>query len=239
VQILLAVFLLFIITAAWLYSTGEKEYAEFTLHVITAFGVISAVAMAVYGERIKRWWNRIDLQIEKPEQSDNFFNELVTGSARIKVFHHHLRVKNTMPTEPVTNCRVWLVKILDDNGRGGFEEKFKFAVPRLMAWSPREYSPEVRNFSEDQVFDLGRSFVGQDGRFEVSPYGQGGMFKGDCEAGQKRQYVFKITADNYLKARPIIVEVHVQHCDPTQDWPYGTRTVVEVMPYHSLNCPVS
>ena len=227
---LLVAFILAIIGAIYLYSMGENGSAEFMLHVITALGVFSAVAVAVYGERIRRWWNRIDLRIEKPGQSDNFFNEMVTGSARIKLLCHHLRVRNRTPTQPVTNCRVWLVKILDANDRGAFEEKFKFAVPRLMACAPREYSPEARSFSEDQVFDLGRSFVGQDGRFEVSPYGQGEMFKDDCEAGQKRQYVFKITADNYIKARPIVVEVHVQHCDPTQDWPYGTRTLVEVMP---------
>lgn len=229
VQLLLAVFLLLIAFAVWLYNAGEKQYGEFLLHVITAFGVISAVAMAVYGERIKRWWNRIDLKIEEPGQSDNFFNFIKTpNSGNIKVFCHHLRVKNHMPTQPVTNCRVWLVKILDQNEGGGFEEKFKFAVPRLMAWAPREYSPEARSFSEDQVFDLGRSFVEQGGRFELSPYGQGGMFKGDCLPGQKRQYVFKITADNYIKAGLITVEVHVERCEPTPDWPHGTCTRVEV-----------
>jgi hypothetical protein len=64
VQGLVIVFLFLIAAAEWLYSLGQKDYAEFLLHVITAFGVISAVAMAVYGERIKRLWNRIDLRIE-------------------------------------------------------------------------------------------------------------------------------------------------------------------------------
>ena len=137
-QIFLAAFLLLILAAIRLYSVGEKEYAEFMLHVITAIGVFSAVMMAVYGDRIKRRFNRIALKIEKPEQSDIFFNEVdALGGGKTKVFCHHLRVKNNMPTEPVRNCRVWLVKILDENGRGGFEEKFKFAVPRLMAWAPR------------------------------------------------------------------------------------------------------
>jgi hypothetical protein len=134
-----------------------------------------------------------------------------------------------MPTEPVKNCRVWLVNILDQNDRGGFEEKLKFAVPRLMAWAPREYSPDARSFSEDQVFDFGRSFVQQDGRFEVGPYElQGGIFSGGCSAGQKRQYVFRITADNYIKAKPIVIELHVDRCDPSRDWPYETRTHMDV-----------
>jgi hypothetical protein len=185
--------------------------------------------MAVYGDRIKRWWNRIELQIEDPERPDNFVNLVPTSNATMVVFCHHLRVRNRVPTQPVMNCRVWLVKILDEDGRGAFEETFNFAVPRLMAWGPREYSPDVRSFSEDQVFDLGRSLVTQDGRFEVSVYGQGGNFEGDCKVGQRRQYVFKITADNYIEARPIVVEVHVERCEPTQDWRYDTRTRVEVM----------
>jgi hypothetical protein len=98
----------------------------------------------------------------EPAQSDNFFNYVETPHAgKIKVFCHHLRIRNRTPAQPVTNCRVWLVKILDENDRGAFDETFKFAVPRLMAWAPREYSPDVRSFSEDQVFDFGRSFVEQ------------------------------------------------------------------------------
>ncbi len=220
---LLAAFLLAIVAAVCLYTAGKKDYAEFMLHVVTGIGVLSAVAMAVYGDRIKRRVNKINLQIEKPEQSDNFFNEVATLSGKTKVFCHHLRVKNNMPTEPVRNCRVWLVKILDEKGRGGFEEKFKFAVPRLMAWAPREYSPDVRSFSEDQVFDFGRSFVEQGGRFEVSVYElQGGVFNGGCLPGEKRQYVFRITADNYIKARPISVELGAERCEPTDHWPYKT-----------------
>ena len=207
-KILLASFLLLIAAAICLYSVGYKEQAEFMLHVITSLGVFSAVMTAVYGDTIKRTFNRIRLRIENPEQSDNFFNEAdARKGGRTKVLCHHLRVKNTMPTQAVRNCRVWLVKILDENGRGGFGEKFTFATPRLMMWAPWEYSPDMRSFSEDQVFDFGRTFVEEDGRFEVSLYRlQGGVFKGDCEAGQRRQYVFKITADNYIKAGPITVE---------------------------------
>jgi hypothetical protein len=131
-QILLVVFLFTIAAAVWFYDIGAKEYAEFLLHVITAIGVFSAVTMAVYGERIKRLWNRIDLSIENPEESNNFFDEIVTDTGKTKVLCHHLRVRNKTPTQPVTNCRVWLVKILDQNDSGGFEENFKFAVPRLM-----------------------------------------------------------------------------------------------------------
>ena len=40
--------------------------------------------------------------------------------------------------------------------------------------------------------------------------------------------MFRITADNYIKARPIIVELGVERCEATEDWPYKTRARVEV-----------
>jgi hypothetical protein len=227
---LLIAFLAAIVGAVILYLEGNKDRSEFMLHVVTAIGVFSAVVMALYGERIKRRVNRISLTIEKPEQSDNFFNDADSLSGgRTKVFCHHLRVKNSMPTEPVKNCRVWLVRILDENDRCGFEEKFKFAVPRLMEWAPSEYSPDVRSFSEDQVFDFGKCFVEQGGRFELNVYKtQGGMLKSGCLVGERRQYVFRITADNYIKAEPITVELSVDRCKRTNDWPYETCARVEI-----------
>ena len=216
--------LLAIFVAVYLYCIARKDAAEFMFHVITAIGVLVAVTMALYGDIIRRRVNPIKLTIEEPEQSDNFFKHADAASGRrTKVFCHHLRVKNKKPTQAVTNCRVWLVKILDEDERRGFEEQFKFGVPRLMAWAPREYSPNVRSFSEDQVFDLGNSFVQEGGRFEISPYGQGGMFKGGCLPGEKRQYMFKISADNYIKGEPIAVEVRVERSEPTPDWPTGRR----------------
>src|SRR5215472_7666068 len=88
--------------------------------------------MALYGDIIRRRVNPIKLIIEEPEQFDNFFNDAEASGRRTKVFCHHFRVENKKPTQAVTNCRVWLIKIVDEDGRGGFEEQFKVGVPRLM-----------------------------------------------------------------------------------------------------------
>jgi hypothetical protein len=134
-----------------------------------------------------------------------------------------LRVTNKTAHRPVKNCRVWLVKI-EDEIDNTFKEQFIFAVPRLMQWSPSEFSPEVRSFSEDQVFDFGKSFVDQD-KFDVDYYkNQGGAFAGACVAGQCRRYIFRITADNYVRSKLCAVEVKVRKTEITKEWPYRTKT---------------
>ena len=125
--------LLAIFVAVYLYCTARKDAAEFMLHVITAMGVLVAATMALNGDIIRRRVNSIKLIIEEPEQFDNFFNDADAASGRrMKVFCHHFRVENKKPTQAMTHCRVWLIKIVDEDGRGGFEEQFKFGVPRLM-----------------------------------------------------------------------------------------------------------
>ena len=59
---LLVAFLLAIISAACLYFTGQKEDAEFLLHVVTGIGVFSAVAMAPYGRDAIPYSRKVQLR---------------------------------------------------------------------------------------------------------------------------------------------------------------------------------
>jgi hypothetical protein len=215
--------------AVLLYNDGMKELAEFLLRVLTGFGVLVAVVVAIYGDRIRDAANRIRLQIENTQQTDSSFNVVTGPEGPIHVFCHHLLVRNLTPSRTVKNCRVWLVKILDEDPQGAFREEFRFAVPRLMEWAPAEYSPDVRSFSEDQVFDFGQCHVDR-GRFEVSVYKtQGGMFMGGCVTGKRRRYVLRITADNYVEAKPVTVQVKVKDVEETETWPHGTKAEVVVL----------
>ena len=131
------------------------------------------------------------------------------------------------PSRPVKDCTVWLVKILDPTVEGAFQENFRFAVPRLMQWAPAEYSPEARSFSEDQVFDFGKTYVNL-GYFNVDVYRQGGVFNGRCNLGHTRRYIFRLTANNYIKARTVAVDVAVEQVQATEEWPYTCRATVHV-----------
>lgn len=98
-----------------------------------------------------------------------------------------------------------------------------------MQWAPFEYSPDVRSFSQDQVFDFGETVV-DFGKFEVSYHKQqGGAFRGNWEAGKCRRYVFRITADNYVRSKLFTVEVRVRKFEPTEGWPYQINTGIEIV----------
>ena len=96
-----------------------------------------------------------------------------------------------------------------------------------MQWAPAEYSPEARSFSEDQVFDFGKTYVNL-GYFNVDVYRQGGVFNGRCNLGHTRRYIFRLTANNYIKARTVAVDVAVEQVQATEEWPYTCRATVHV-----------
>ena len=227
-KIIGALLLMTLGATVWVYQSGQKDDADFYLKVFSAFGVLFVVLLALYGEAIKNFVDRIDLRIDLAERADNFQNLFATNAGAVRVLCHHLRVVNRTPYRPVVNCRVWLVKIQDEVA-GEFKEQFIFAVPRLMEWAPSEVSPDVRSFSEDQVFDFGKSFVDQD-RFDVSYYkSQGGTFRGSCATGQSRRYIFRITADNCIRSKLYTVEVRVQNSAITKEWPYKIMTDIQVV----------
>lgn len=210
-----------------LYIADMNDTAESLARVVSAFGVLFAVVVALYGDRMRGRINTLALSVEKPVREDGMFNE---KDGKV-VFTHHLRVRNLTAYLPVKNCRVWLVRILDVQSGGTEQESFKFAVGRLMTWAPFEYSPDKRDFSDDQVFDFGHTFV-DEGVFRPTFYReQGGTFhpKGDCRAKQTRRYVFEVTADNHVGGRQFSVEVTVEQCDQTTEWPHGFRSTVKVL----------
>lgn len=129
--------------SSWSYnnclSPRDNETAIFWVRFAQAVGVFFAVLVALFGEQVKLWVNRIELRIEETETYDNFLNEMPQGN---RILCHHLRVRNATPHRPVQNCRVWLVRVLEKGPDAQFQEHFKFAVPRLMRWAPYEYSPE-------------------------------------------------------------------------------------------------
>jgi hypothetical protein len=207
-----------------LYAAGKNNAAESVTRVLTLLGVLFAVVVALYGDRMRSQLNTLDLSIKKPHREDNIFNEK-DGKC---VYAHHLRVENRARFLSVENGRVWLVRILDVPRD---RDSFTFAVGRLMQWAPLEYSPEVRSFSDDQVFDFGLTYV-DEGSFRPSFYKeQGGTFhpRGDCFVNQTRRYVFEITADNYTERRQFSVDVSVHSVEPSPDWPHAYRANVEVL----------
>lgn len=226
---LLLLLLGLLITMVVLYVKGFQEEAKFGLSCLTAVSVVFAVLMALYGNALKQAIEPIRLSIGIPETTNNVFDAILWEGRPNKVYCHHLSVKNRTPHHVVENCRVWLVALLDERDGGMFEERFRFAVPRLMEWAPCEYSKDKRTFSDCQIFDFGLTFV-EKGDFQLRTYqDQGGNFNGNCRSGQSRRYVFHITADNYVTDNRFTVEVRSLRCTPDPSWPHQWKTDVKII----------
>jgi len=221
----------FLSIAEWFYSFGLHDDAKFILDVLTAFSVIVAILMALFGDALRQHFDPIRLSIGIPEVTNNFLDNPVLKGKPTAVYCHHLMVKNHSPHRVIESCRVWLVAILDQdpNGEFGGKGKVQFAVPRLMEWAPKEYSKDKRSFSDSQVFDFGEFFP-ECGLFKLRILEeQGGYFTPDCRPGNKRRYVFHVTADNYVRSDRFTVEVKSNFHKPEFDWPYPFKSEVKVV----------
>ena len=190
----------------WGVHSSYSDSAKFWINCFSAVGVITAVFAALFGDAMKANVDRIRVGIRDTEISNGGFDQHPDHGT---VYLHHLRVINATPHRPIINCRVWLERIQDEVSPDMFSEPLRFAVPRLMSWSPGEYSGDKRTFADQQVFDFGM-VRNDDGRFILSANCfQGGYFhnRGDCASEKCRRYFFRVTADNFVSDELFGVEV--------------------------------
>lgn len=213
-----------IIVTIAVYVGGHEERAKFMLAALSSLTVLTAIVGALYGDRFKMWGDPIDLSLETIAANNSRVDQHPQFG---DVYLHHIRVRNATPHRAVINCRVWLEHVEDEIAAGKFEAMEKFAVPRLMQWAPAEFGPEVRSFSDEQVFDLGFTNCA-DGTFYPSwnPRQQG-FVKPEllsCKPDTKRRYYLRIAADNFLPSGHQIVEVSASSATKKGD----IKTVVSI-----------
>lgn len=222
----LVLFLGFVAVCGVLHGLGF-EGTGFAIEALGAIAVVFAVTTALYGDSLRDVTQPIELKIERPVVTNNFFEPKLRGAITEDVFCYHLRVRDTRSTRIVKNCRVWLVRIIDVMSDERPKENFSFAVPRLMSWAPSEFSPELRSFVGHQVFDLGVIYP-RIGVFEIAlNLKQGGRFQAEFQFPERRQYVFQIEVDGLVSAKEHIVQVEVEQCKETASWPYKFRAVIK------------
>ncbi len=189
---------------------GDEALAVFQIRLLAAVATVCAVIVALFGEALRDFAYPIRVRIEKsPEDDNDVIDECEIGGTIYKCQCHHLRVVNLSNHRAINDCRVWLKRILAQTPQGHWEDKPKFAVPRLMQWAPHEHSPETRTFSTYQVFDLGETLWRNSG-FELTPYKkQGGNLPTRFQTGETRRLVFYVTADNYLEHKLFEFEIKI------------------------------
>ena len=191
--------------ACCLFYYDQRDKAEFVVKVTLSVGTISAVACALFGDFLRNLCDPIRVKIDLAARANNFLDD----HGGKKVFCHHLTVVNGTPERAITNCRVWLKSVSVKSLDGKWDDKPRFAVPRLMEWAPSEYSRDKRTFSRDQVFDLGVTASNNGGFRLTVDRDQGGNFDRNFAVGQQLKLVFFVTADNYTRSEEFCFEVAI------------------------------
>lgn len=203
---------------------NRKDDGVFLIRVASALAVLCATGVALFKRELEDAKYRPRIRITAAPREEMLNTCPGGGAPPYNVYCHHLKVENSNPHCEVRKCSVRLVTVRPGKG---------FAAPRLMEWTPAEVEPHVRSFTDEEVFDFGQSRVDH-GTFELNTFGrfhsqvpkQGGTFDGDCPRGQTREYIFKITAENYISSKRFTVKVTVkdnpQPRDTMTDSPFKT-----------------
>lgn len=212
----------FVTAIAWacgLFKYGDTQTADFVVKVTLSIGTLSAVVCALFGDWLRELSDPIRVEIGVPAENNNILDDFrdERDGQVYKAFCHHLEVINCTPQRPLENCRVWLKKISVEGLDGMWENKTKFAVPRLMEWSPSEYSRDKRTFSKNQVFDLGMTLSSNRGLRLTIERDQGGNFNRYFSVGQKIKLVFVVTADNYTRSEEFSFEIVIPQSQGAAD----------------------
>jgi len=181
--------------------------AEFFLKIVLACGTLAVVSFALYGDYLKSKWIPIDVKIEHPESNNNIFDRIILRNTEYTAYCHHLCVRSKSKHKPLENCRVWLREIAVLGLDGNWVVESGFAVPRLMNWAPKEYSPDKRTFSTTQIFDVGMTLSNNGGFLLTINDTQGGNFKKQFIANETIRCTFYVTADNYLSEKNFHFEI--------------------------------
>lgn len=197
--------------ACWAFHLNDLQTADFLMKVAISLGTVSAILCALYGDFFRTWCDPIRIEINVPTYHNNVVDECKhPDDGRVyKVFCHHLVAKNLTPHRRIENCQVWLKRMFVQGLGNSWEERTISPVRRLMEWAPANISKEKRTFTNQDVFDLGKTYSNNKG-FELTFNAeQGGAYPRHFPTGQKLGLVFEVTAENYAGTKEFFFEIDV------------------------------
>jgi hypothetical protein len=234
--IFLVVGIVFFIGCMFWWWDNQAKPAAFFVSCLTTVGVVSAVALALYGDFLREVFYPVRIKIEPvPERDSNQFidTEKINDKER-RIYCHHLRVRNLTKGTLAKNCRVWLKRITAIDEFGSEIGPPLFAVPRLMEWAPSEWSRSERTFSTSQLFDLGKTLDDNEGFLLTIERDQGqalqclNVTRETRKPGARLKCVIYVTADNYHQQEEFTFHIVVKSIRPSDTTSINASVVVAV-----------
>jgi hypothetical protein len=126
------------------------EYERYSL-LIEAVGIIvtlMAVAIAIWGERMRQIWSKPQLKISL---HDPAFNTIGAG---IGGWYYLILVRNDRLSSPAQNVRLLLTKVWRQSPDGSWYEQ-KFSGPTQVSWRWQNVSPQYPTIGPESLATFG------------------------------------------------------------------------------------
>lgn len=179
----------------------KAEIVSLIIQTIIAFGTISAVIVAIWGDLLRSKFAPAKLTIEE----HNFRGSTTKFSNGKNALFFHMIVRNRRSWIASRNCRAMLVQIQKKGLDGEFHQQ-NLVIPLQFSWSPAEVSPLLATINKEQVLDLG--FIAEgDECFRPALYYVSNNFQGFIKKGELFRYFIEIYSDNFTSSKPFVVEI--------------------------------
>lgn len=142
------------------------QYEEYSLLVgiLAALVTFMAIVVALWGERIRQWWNKPKLRISLADPEGS----LTTRNDGKKARYYSLHVRNERRSSPATNVRVLLTDIMKQDPDGNWRP-LVFSGPVHVMWKWPNMTPAYTTIGPDEMSTFG--FVVEDAkRFALQLY---------------------------------------------------------------------
>jgi len=170
------------------------------INVLIAIGTISAVIVALFGNRIQNKIFRPKLSVVVLDGKGDL-TKFTNGS---RVIYYHLRFINEKKSVTIKNCKVYLKKILKRGADNNYHN-VPLPVPTKFCWAGRSDKNETVDIVTEQVLDFG-FIIENDIEFKPVVEPIFNNFKGFLKQGESIRYQLEIIADNYRPKGLITIE---------------------------------
>jgi hypothetical protein len=174
-------------------------------NIFIAIGTISSVLAAIFGEKIRYWFNKPKLSIEILDAK----GELTRWNNGVRVYYYHLVFKNLKPGRTIKKCSVFLKKMQRLEFDGNFID-ISISVPPRYIWAPAEKERESLDIISEQVLDFGylteHYNTQQPNYFVPCLESQPNNLNVLVFEKETVRYHLEVISENYTQKRLIIVE---------------------------------
>ncbi|MFN3194612.1 MAG: hypothetical protein ACE364_01505 [Chlorobiota bacterium] len=177
------------------------SWLDFLMLLIT----VSAVLVALFNERINRYFNRIELEIVDTKKI--FFEPHFQSEEDIHIFlKYYLKVKNINGKTLIKNAKIRLLRISQETDDEPFI--YEFTEEALFKWNNLENDSFKASFLNSNLFYFGYIYENSNtNKFSPFYISKESFFLNGVAQNQRKIYEIEILADNFISKDYFYIQV--------------------------------